>query len=282
MTQSPPAVTRRDLRTPTGPVAVLEADSNTAATPVVLVPGYTGTKEDFALVLAPLAAAGMRPVAMDLPGQFESPGPDDPAAYTVDALAGTVLAVVGELGGRAHLVGHSFGGLVCRAATIADPSAVASLTLLDSGPAAIGGNRRERMEALEPLLAAGGMTGVYDALELLAAGDPQWVAAPVEHREFLRHRFLAGSEAGLRGMGDALRAEPDRTVELRAAGVPLLVAYGADDDAWPPHVQAEMAARLDAAHAVIAGAVHSPAAERPEATVRVLLDFWADMPTPDL
>ena len=198
------------------------------------MPGYTGTKEDFALVLAPLAAGGVRAVAIDLPGQFESPGPDDPAAYGVDALAGTVLAVVGELGGRAHLVGHSFGGLVCRAATIADPAAVASLTLLDSGPGAIGGNRRERMEALEPLLAAGGMAGVYDALELLAAGDPQWLTAPVEHREFLRRRFLAGTEAGLRGMGDALRAEPDRTDALRAAGVPLLVAYGEADDAWPP------------------------------------------------
>jgi pimeloyl-ACP methyl ester carboxylesterase len=272
---SSPAVTRRDLPTPTGRVAALEAG---AGPPVVLVPGYTGTKEDFALVLAPLAAGGVRAVAIDLPGQFESPGPDDPAAYGVDALAGAVLAVVRELGGRAHLVGHSFGGLVCRAATIAEPAAVASLTLLDSGPAAIGGDRRERMEALEPLLAAGGMTGVYDALEMLAAGDPLWVAAPVEHREFLRRRFLAGTEAGLRGMGDALRAEPDRTAELRATGVPLLVAYGEADDAWPPAVQAEMAERLGAAHAVIAGAMHSPAAQQPAATVAVLLDFWAGPP----
>ena len=193
----------------------------------------------------------------------------------MDALAGTVLAVVGELGGRAHLVGHSFGGLVCRAATIADPAAVASLTLLDSGPGAIGGNRRERMEALEPLLAAGGMAGVYDTLELLAAGDPQWLTAPVEHREFLRRRFLAGTEAGLRGMGDALRAEPDRTDALRAAGVPLLVAYGEADDAWPPAVQAEMAERLGADHRVIAGAVHSPAVQQPAATVEALLSFWA-------
>jgi pimeloyl-ACP methyl ester carboxylesterase len=276
--RSSPAVTRRDLRTPSGPVAVLEAGSDTGATPVLLVPGYTGTKEDFALVLAPLAAAGMRPVAMDLPGQFESPGPDDPAAYSVDALGGTVLAVVAELGGRAHLVGHSFGGLVCRAATIADPAVVASLTLLGSGPAAIGGNRRDRMEALEPLLAAGGMSGVYDALEMLAAGDPEWAAAPVEHRDFLRRRFLAGTEAGLRGMGDALRAEPDRTAELRATGVPLLVAYGERDDAWPPQVQAEMAERLAAAHAVVAGALHSPAAQQPAATVQLLLDFWAAVP----
>lgn len=273
--QSLPAVARRDLPTRTGPVAVLDAGDGP---PVLLVPGYTGTKEDFALVLPLLAAGGLRPIAMDLPGQFETPGPAEPDAYTVDALARTVLAAVAELGGRAHLVGHSFGGLVCRAATIADPGAVGSLTLLDSGPDAIGGGRRERMEALEPLLAAGGLRAVYDALEVLAAGDPLWVAAPAEHKAFLRRRFLAGTEAGLRGMGDALRAEPDRTEALRAAGVPVLVAYGEHDDAWPPGVQAAMAERLGAARVVVPGAVHSPAAQQPAATARALLDFWAGLP----
>jgi pimeloyl-ACP methyl ester carboxylesterase len=283
-----PAVVRRDVPTPAGPVAVLEAGgtSGTSGTggtggtaggrehPVLLVPGYTGSKEDLAPVLPALAADGWRLVAMDQRGQFETPGPDDPAAYTIDALAADVLAVVATLGGKAHLVGHSFGGLVCRAATIADPGAVASLTLLDSGPAAIGGNRRERMAALEPLLAAGGLTAVYAGLELLAAGDPVWVAAPVEHKDFLRRRFLAGSETALRAMGDSLRAEPDRTADLRATGVPVLVAYGEHDDGWTPEVQAEMAARLGAAHAVIPGAIHSPAVQQPAATVRVLHDFW--------
>jgi pimeloyl-ACP methyl ester carboxylesterase len=60
--------------------------------------------------------------------------------------------------------------------------------------------------------------------------------------------------------------------------VPVLVAYGADDDAWPPAVQAEMAGRLGAAHVVVPGAVHSPAVEQPEATVRLLLEFWTGLP----
>ena len=279
---SQPVAVRRDVPTPSGPIAVLDATpiapEATGRVPVVLVPGYTGSKEDFAPILGPLAAAGFRAIAMDQRGQHETPGPDHPAAYAVDALGADVLAVVAALGGRAHLVGHSFGGLVCRAATIADPGAVVSLTLLDSGPAAIGGNRRERMDALEPVLAAGGMAGVYAALERIAAGDPAWLTAPEQHRDFLRRRFLAGSEAGLVAMGDALRAEPDRTGELRATGVPVLVAYGADDDAWPPAVQADMADRLGAAHVVVPGAVHSPAVEQPEATVRLLLEFWTGLP----
>src|SRR4030095_4604727 len=60
---------------------------------VLLVAGYTGSKEDFAPLLAPLAEAGHRVVAIDQRGQYESPGPDDPAAYSVAELAADVVAV---------------------------------------------------------------------------------------------------------------------------------------------------------------------------------------------
>lgn len=261
----------RTLATPDGPVAVLEAGDGPA---VLFVPGYTGTKEDFALLLPLLADAGLRAVAMDLPGQYQTPGSDDPDAYTPDALSRSVLAVASQLE-RPHLVGHSFGGLVSRATVIADPAAVRSLVLMGSGPSAIGGDRRERMAALEPVLRAGGMPAVYAALETLAAGDPVWASMTAEQRAFLRTRFLAGSPAGLQGMGDALRAEPDRTDELAAIGLPLLVLYGEHDDAWAPAVQAAMADRLGAPTAVIADAIHSPAAQQPAATARALLEFWA-------
>jgi len=264
----------RILTTPEGPVAVLEAGDGPA---VLFVPGYTGTKEDFALLLPLLADAGLRAVAMDLPGQYETAGPDDLAAYTPDALARCVLTVAAQLD-RPHLVGHSFGGLVARAAVIAVPDAVRSLVLMGSGPSAIGGDRRERMAALEPMLAAGGMPAVYDALETIAAADPTWADMPAGQRAFLRTRFLAGSAAGLQGMGDALRAEPDRTEELKAVGLPILVLYGEHDDAWSPAVQAAMAGRLGAPTAVIADAIHSPAVQQPAATARALLEFWAPLP----
>ncbi|HEV7657628.1 MAG TPA: alpha/beta hydrolase [Mycobacteriales bacterium] len=259
------------VSTSAGPVAVLDEGNGP---PVLFVPGYTGTKEDFAPAMGALVAGGLRVVAMDLPGQYETPGPDDLAAYTPDALATTVLAVAEQLG-RPHLVGHSYGGLVSRAAVIAAPEAISSLVLLDSGPSAIGGDRRERMAALEPILAAGGLPAVYDALEAMAATDPTWVALPAELKAFLRTRFLAGSAAGLRGMGDGLRSEPDRIDELKETGIPILVAYGEHDDAWSPAVQAEMAARLGAQNVVIPGAIHSPAAQQPAATAQALLKFWS-------
>jgi pimeloyl-ACP methyl ester carboxylesterase len=76
-------------------------------------------------------------------------------------------------------------------------------------------------------------------------------------------------------MADAMLTEPDRCAELADAGVPLLVAHGEADDAWLPHVQADMAQRLGARHEVIHNSIHSPAVENPRRTLEVLLDFWA-------
>jgi pimeloyl-ACP methyl ester carboxylesterase len=43
-------------------------------------------------------------------------------------------------------------------------------------------------------------------------------------------------------------------------------------------VATDMADRLGSAHVVVPGAVHSPAVEQPEATVRLLLEFWTGLP----
>ena len=244
------------------------------APPVLLVPGYTGSKEDFGPILDPLGDAGFRVTAIDLPGQFESPGLPRAADYTPDRLGAVVRAVAARLGPRVRLLGHSFGGLVARAAVIAAPSTFASLVLLSSGPGRIGGVRKVSMDELEPVLAASGLPGVFAAMQAAERADPGYVEPPPEVAEFLERRFLGGSPEMLQGMADALRSEPDRVAELAGARVPLLVAHGVDDDAWPPAEQREMAHRLAARYAVIAGAAHSPAVENPAATVDVLLDFW--------
>jgi pimeloyl-ACP methyl ester carboxylesterase len=262
---------------PAGPVAALVSRPRQPGFSTVLcVPGYTGSKEDFAPLLPLLAAAGHETVAIDLRGQYESVGSDDPAAYRRDALAAEVSWLVDRLGssvGPPHLVAHSYGGIVARAAVLAG-SVPASLTLLGSGPAGIVGNRRVLIELMEPILAEGGIEAVWAAAESLNAADPRQVNLPTEVKDFLARRFLAASPVGMRVMGEDLRDEPDRVEELAAAGVPLLVAHGAGDDAWPPALQAEMAQRLRAAYAVIPDALHSPAVENPGVTAEVLLGFW--------
>ncbi|MBM7805743.1 pimeloyl-ACP methyl ester carboxylesterase [Geodermatophilus bullaregiensis] len=272
--------TPRTLPGRAGPLAALDTGGDGPRGTVLMVAGYTGSKEDFAPLLAPLAASGHRVVAIDQRGQFESPGPDDPAAYTVAELAADVVAVAQLLRagtGPVHLLGHSFGGLVARAAVLTDPGTFRSLTLLGSGPARLVGPRVELLDHLGPLLDAGGVPLVHATLEQLAMTDPRARAAPEPTRAFYARRFLANSAAGLRGMAAAMTTEPDRVAELAATGVPVLVAHGEADDAWTPAAQADMAARLGARHEVIPAAIHSPAIENPRRTLEVLESFWASV-----
>ena len=181
---------------------------------MLLLPGYTGSKEDFAPILDPLCANGFRAVAIDLPGQFESPGPDDEAAYTPLALGAVCAAVAADLAptGPLVLLGHSFGGLVARGAVLAahrPPSPIAGLILLDSGPAAFSyGQRYDALRAGEPLLRAHGKEAVYDST--VAIGRAARKTVPPDVAALLRRRFLQSSQAGLLGMGTALQVEPDR------------------------------------------------------------------------
>src|SRR6195952_215998 len=85
--------THRTFSGGAGPPAALDTGGDGVRGTVLMVAGYTGSKEDFAPLLAPLADAGLRVVAIDQRGQFESPGPDDPGHYTVAELAADVIEV---------------------------------------------------------------------------------------------------------------------------------------------------------------------------------------------
>jgi pimeloyl-ACP methyl ester carboxylesterase len=90
-------------------------------------------------------------------------------------------------------------------------------------------------------------------------------------------QIVGNCATGLRRMAEQLLTEPDRVAELAAVGLPVHVAYGQRDDAWPPAQQAAMARRLGATETVIPGAGHSPAAEKPVETAAVLAAFWEEI-----
>lgn len=281
----PPGVDAHRLQTARGDFATLDArPAGKAKGTVLLLPGFTGSKEDFIALLKPLADAGYRAVAVDGRGQYETPGPaDDELPYAQDELAQDVLAQAEALDAVAttpHLLGHSLGGLIARAAALratplqapspapASPT-FASLTLMASGPAEIAPSQQARAKMLTDAL---GVLSMDEAWAAIQAMDP-----PEEtdlDGDALRARWLRHSPAQLIATGKQLCVEPDRVTELAALPLPKHVISGERDDTWPIPWLDEMAERLRAHRTVIAGAEHSPNTDRPAETAAALIAFW--------
>jgi len=267
-----------------GPIAALRAAGVGADEPrpaVLLVPGYTGSKEDFAALIDPIADAGLDVIAVDLPGQQHSPGPDDEDAYLPTQLGTVVAELAGKLAAEGQpllLLGHSYGGLVARAAVLAG-APIAGLTILCSGPSELPqGSWRVALEFGDQALREKGLEYAHQLWQAFDSHERGWDGLAGDLIEFLNQRFLRSVPAGLLGMARGLLTEPDRTADLASAlatrAASGLVICGEHDVAWAIATQRDMADRLDADFAVIPDARHSPAIENPEALLGVLLTTW--------
>lgn len=270
----PPSCARAHaLRTPRGDFAVLDAvPSAEPRGTALLLPGYTGSKEDFVALLRPLAEAGYRAVAVDGRGQYESDGTDRQESYAQDELARDVLAQAAALGlgdGAVHLLGHSLGGQIGRAAVLLDAAPFHSLTLMSSGPAEVVQEQKTKLKILGDALATMTMDDVWTAMR---AFDPP--AEADTDGEDLRRRWLRHRPAQLIATGRQLAVEPDRVAEVVATGLPVHVISGERDDVWPVPVLDDMAVRLGARRTRIEGAEHSPNTDRPGPTAAALVSFW--------
>jgi pimeloyl-ACP methyl ester carboxylesterase len=280
----PERVRRVTIESRRGSFAALEAEPTMGLCerrPALLIPGFTGSKEDFIPVLQSLASAGRRVVAIDMRGQYQSPGAPDTDAYAPGELAADIAAIAEAIAGGQglHLAGHSLGGLIAREAVLAGTARIISLTLLSSGPGRITGQRAEMLRGVLAMMDSAGGAGLRArvaqiwreqlAPEAKAGGAPDHVIA------FLHERMMGNDPAGLVAMGRYLLACPDRTAELADLdGPPVLVLYGENDDAWQPAVQELMATRLGAQRVCVPGAGHSPPVEAPETTASALTAFW--------
>ena len=295
----PDGVRRTTIRTARGAFAALQAAPASGVCErdaALLVPGYTGSKEDFLAILDLLADDSRHVVAIDMRGQFETAGADEPGGYAAAALGADILAIMHSTGAR-HLVGHSYGGLIGREAVLAAAGAeLASFTLMSSGPGALTGRRARDLRAMLAALGVAGdgsddgdsgdgrgkrpdkdalRTGIAELwrshleLEASGAGVPGNIVA------FLGRRMLGNDPDGLVLMAAHMLAAPDRTAELaRLDQLPMLVIYGENDNTWSPVAQENMARRLGARRLCIPAAVHSPAVEAPTTTASALTQFW--------
>jgi pimeloyl-ACP methyl ester carboxylesterase len=313
-------VRRVTVDTARGPFAALEATPASGVAerqPALLIPGYTGSKEDFLPVLGPLAGAGRRVIAIDMRGQYESPPATDADGYDLAALAADAALIADMIGGsgdpaasrdpagshpdgsrpdgsrpdgslrpgghHVHLLGHSFGGLVAQELLLAQTARIGSLALMSSGPGALTGPRAAVLRAILAELEPSVPSGLRAEVKRLwdTQMEPAAVAdgVPTEIVDFLRTRMLRSCPTGLWSMARGLLACPDRTPALAASGAPLLVVYGENDDAWAPSIQNDMAQRLGAERVCIPMAAHSPAMEAPETVASILTRFWNSVET---
>ncbi|MFX0581295.1 alpha/beta fold hydrolase [Nocardia nepalensis] len=237
----------------------------------LLVPGFTGSKEDFGAMLPMLAAAGFHCVAYDQRGQWQSDGPDEVAGYTMADFADDLNLVADQISEDApiHLVGHSFGGYVARAALVAQPNRFRSLTLLASGPSSTSDINSTPPQLVAQLIESGGQRALWDQMNQALAP-----LVPPAELEFLHNRIFATKKANLIGIMRVMEGSIDYTAALRAAALPILIAYGNSGDLWPPSVHERYAEELGARTAVYDGVGHLPNEERPFRVCTDLIAFW--------
>jgi pimeloyl-ACP methyl ester carboxylesterase len=232
----------------------------------LFVPGFTGSKEDHRFLVALAAERGWEAYSFSQRGQGDSVAPLGTGEYSLQKLAEDAVVVAAHIahGRRVHLVGHSLGGLVARAAAILRPSVFADVTMLCSGP---GGQGPEHH--------------VDDAAFVATHGTLAWwkhnnpAGAANADELFVRERAAASSDDNFVALAAILRDTPDTSEDLKATGLPLLVAHGDSDDAWPVASQLDMARRLGARYEQIPDAGHLPNIDNPSYTTELLDGFWS-------
>ncbi|MHA7985886.1 alpha/beta fold hydrolase [Rathayibacter sp. CAU 1779] len=219
---------------------------------IVLAPGVTGSKEDFNRMAPLLADAGYRVESYDLAGQYEShgAGPEnlDPPGrhYTLDLFVDDLLAMIGTGSTPVHLVGYSFAGTVAAMVTARHADLVSSLALLSSPPLAGQSFRGFKVIGLF----SGPMSGHLGAGLMIWGTRTNLNRSPSERISFVRERFALTRRSSVDDIIALMKEVPDLDDELRASGVPLLVAVGTRD-VWSVRMHRAYAERIGARLAVL-------------------------------
>ncbi|HKE76270.1 MAG TPA: alpha/beta fold hydrolase [Acidimicrobiales bacterium] len=228
-------------------------------TPLLLSHGFGATSAMWGPNVAALAAD--RPVVTwDFRGHGASDAPDDPDAYSEDAIVADIDALLDATGAeRAALGGMSLGGYLTLAYHRAHPDRVAALILVDTGPGFRDGEARARWNRM-----AEGYARAIEA-DGLPRRTPELAVA--------RHRHLRGVVHTARRV--LVQADDRVMASLPTIAVPTLVVVG-EDDAGYRAGSAYMAERIPGARLVVVpGAGHAANMERPAAFDAAVAGFLA-------
>jgi pimeloyl-ACP methyl ester carboxylesterase len=261
---------------------VLELEG--AGPPLVLLHGWADSADTWRLLLAELAAAERRAVAIDLPGFGTAPDlrPGRMLPQLDRFLAGVIPYAAGD-GGPAVVVGNSLGGtLALRAAERSDELAIAGVVPI--APAgfdmAAWFGLIERNPILQillgvpaPLPEAVVREAVGRVYALLAFPRPTAVDRRVidAFTSHLRDRATVA-----RRMRSARRLLPELAYpfHLDRVGCPVLLVWGERDRMVSPQgVERVVAALPETRVELIGGCGHCPQIEVPERLAELLMDF---------
>ncbi len=218
-------------------------------------------------------------VALDLPGFGLSSKPA--GGYATDSLAATVLRAMDAMGiGRAVLVGHSLGGAVAAAATLAAPSRVRGLVLVD--PAVVDAPWLRGAAAASETTRRTVRRGVaeYEVLRIHFEGvhDSAWLAESDSDMAYLPSgdpAYRVALQAVLREF-DFAYLTPDRAARLR---LPILLLWGAYDPTVSLEQGRALARALPTSELQVIGrSWHRPHIERPLEVAERISRFLRRLP----
>jgi pimeloyl-ACP methyl ester carboxylesterase len=268
----PPEAERSTFAAPSGPLAVVTMGPVDGPR-VVLVPGMTGSKEDFVLMMPLFARSGYRVESFDMSGQYESyaAGPEnlDPPSdrYTLELFVEDLRALLAAGRTPAHVLGYSFAGTVASVLAIARPELFASLTLLSAPP--LSGQSLRGFKWLGPISPF--IPGRALGPAFIVALRHNVHRAPLDRAEFVTARFEYTRRSSVGDMLALMKRTPDLDAALRATGIPLLVVTGSND-LFPGELHRAYAERLGARLVVIATG-HSPCETAPNQVTRAMREL---------
>jgi pimeloyl-ACP methyl ester carboxylesterase len=248
--------------------------------PVLLLLHGTYWSRVWQPVLDDLAAAGLRPIAVDLPGLGRSAGELDVEHASVPALAAWVVRFAHALGidGPVYVAGHDIGGGIAQQLLVdgeieVNRLALVNAVMFDSWPAPTVARFRD------PAVAAA--TTHADILAARRASVIAALARPASEEEIAEYLDpwtdprVARSWLSLARAADA-RYTLDLVPALRASPVPKLLVWG-EDDAFQRVEYAERFVQ-EIPHTTlvrISAAGHIPTENNPQAIAHALIGFFA-------
>ncbi|MFC7307220.1 alpha/beta fold hydrolase [Streptomyces monticola] len=222
--------------------------------------GIGSSSAAFAHQLADLSTVA-RVVAWDAPGYAASPDPQ--AAPGLDGYADTAAELIRERGGRAHVIGVSWGGVIALRLAARHPDLVAGLVIADSSRGS--GTDQGRAEGMRRRAAELEASG---AQEFAAARAPRLLSPDAP--DGLVRAVTRTMAASVRLPGYAWAAETmaatDLTPDLARIDVPALVLCGEHDTVTGVEESQRIAGLLPrGVFVILAGAGHLANQEQPAA-----------------